>query len=879
MRLILTHENADFDAIAASWAAHRLYPDTRPLLPRRINHNVEQFLLLYWGAFRFTRVKEWKKQRIDKVILVDTHSLNSVRGMVAYPDVLVIDHHTTHKRQEKWQYEVEAVGAATTLLVEKMMQTGLTLSSEEATLFLLGIYEDTGSGTYDTTTARALTAAAWLIEQRALLPVVRRFMSIPLTLPQRELYDRLQTAVSWQTVHGRSLAIAMASAPTDFEDEISAIVHRLRDALMVNGLLVLVQIGQDVQFIARSSHTKVDVSIIARQLGGGGHSRAAAALIPKTTLAKVEQQIVAMLPEAVQPMTRVIQLMSLGVQTIDASTAVNQAATKMQQMGHEGYPVVDEAAKKLVGLLTRRAVDRAMSHGMETLPVSRIMRAGVVSVRPSDSIARIQQLMLSEGWGQIPVLAESAPSNGLPMGIVTRTDLLNHLFKPAEVETAVSDMSQLLQKSLHPALWQIVQQISAVANQLTMPLYFVGGLVRDLLLDKSPTDLDMVVEGDAIQLARSLQEKYGGDVHAHGRFGTAKWSLDAAVWQAVLGHPPSATELSDLTSIDFVTARSEFYTEPTVLPTVSRGSIKLDLHRRDFAINTLAVRLDGAHLGELLDFYGGQRDLEQGIIRVLHSLSFVDDPTRILRAARLEQRLHFVIEPRTAELIHAALPLLDRVTGSRIRHEIELAFRELDMVAVLTRFADIGVMSHISLGLEWSEKASVCIKRAKKLLQKPLWQRALGNTSSIFVYFALWMLTLPRTVRMNAMTRLMVRKATRQDVTACVDALAAIKALPINPRPSEVEKSLRPFPSHVLLVVRIALRENLRAKWIVQYCKEWRWVKTAVDGHYLRQIGLKPGPHFAVILDQLRAACLDGEISTAAEEHALLAKLVKMQVD
>ena len=887
MRLILTHENADFDAIASLWAAHRLYPDATPLLPRRVNRNVSQFLTLYWDAFRYIRPREWKKRRVHRVILVDTHAMNSVRGVVHEPDVFVIDHHTNYKRNEKWSYEVESVGAATTILVEKIRASGKQLTPEEATLFLLGIHEDTGSLTYDTTHARDVTAAAWLVEQGAILSVVRRFLNIPLTVAQRELYDRLQTAVSWIDIKGQTIVLAAAEAPEGFSDEISSIVHRLRDVMALNGLFVLVRLGQDVQLIARSNNKYVDVAAVAQKLGGGGHSRASAALIPKATLSEVQDQVLALLPDAVAAKANVVQLMSYGVQTISADTTVSIAAMRMQRTGHEGYPVVDESEQRLIGLLTRRAVDRAMSHDLGNLPVSRIMKAGVVTVRPSDSIDRLQHLMLTEGWGQIPVLAETDTStslsagvsnDSLPIGIVTRTDLLNHLFQP-KPETAVPNMRRLLSTQLDEALWQMVLVISPIADELDFPLYFVGGLVRDLLLGKSPTDLDMVVEGDAIELAQRLQADYGGEVHAHSRFGTAKWSIETAVWQNIAAKYPDAAHICNephaLESIDFVTARTEFYAEPTALPTVSQGSIKLDLHRRDFAINTLALRLDGVHLGELLDFYGGQRDLEMGIIRVLHSLSFIDDPTRILRAIRLEQRLGFHLEPRTAELLHSSLNLLDRVTGARIRHELELSFREPDPVAVFARYEAIDLLRHIHPGLAWRQETAVTYANARNLLQDESWRAALGGESVVFVYFAIWLLSLPEAVQDGALTRLMVRKATRQDVEACRKALTAVHAFPDDVQPSQVEFALRPYQPRVLLVIRAMLEGERGAEWVERYYREWRGVKTAVTGYHLREMGLKPGPHFAVILDELLVARLDGLVADEVGERALLSELLE----
>jgi tRNA nucleotidyltransferase (CCA-adding enzyme) len=892
MLLILTHENADFDAVASQLGAHKLFPHGTPLLPRRVNRNVLQFLTFYWDTLPYVRPQEWQKRRVENVLLVDTQSLSSVRGLTKKPDVLVIDHHTDAREwMEGWTYQVEAVGATTTLLVERLRHSGLSLASEEATLLLLGIYEDTGSLTYDTTTARDALAAAWLLEQGAQLPVVRRFLNIPLTAVQRQLYDRLQANAQWERIHGQAVVVAAAEAPPGFDDEISSVVHRLRDTLSPAGLFVLVQLGRDVQLVARSSHDAVDVAQVARALGGGGHSRAAAAMIVARSLASVVAELKSILPQAVQPMARVMQIMSYGVQTLEPETTVLEAAERMQRYGHEGYPVVDPVTRRVIGLVTRRAIDRAISHDLGRFPVTKVMKKGAITVRPSDSIERVQQLMLEEGWGQIPVIGDSVGGAGdaadYPVGIVTRTDLLNYLFQPPP-NSSEPDMKRLLAASLAPPLWALVLAASAAASELSMPLYFVGGLVRDVLLGASPTDLDMVAEGDAIALVKQLQEQFGGEVHTHRRFGTGKWFVTPEMWQRVLvafgveeaegdnGRSPAhLAHLAHLpTSIDFITARTEFYREPSALPEVERGSIKLDLHRRDFTINTLAVRLDGAHLGELLDFYGGRKDLQQGVIRVLHSLSFVDDPTRILRGVRYEQRLGFAIEPRTAELIAEGLPMLDRVTGDRIRHELELGLREPVPAAVMARLRDLGVMSHIHPALEWSEETAVAFNRVPPLLADPVWQAASPDETPAFLYFALWILPLPAAEQAAVMARLRVRKATREDVAAVGQLLAALTALPEDAPPSQVAFALRPFAPRVLLTSRLATTNESVIDRLEWYWREGRGVETAVSGNDLRQMGLKPGPRFGVILDHLLAARLDGKVTDEASERALLSELL-----
>lgn len=868
MLLILAHENSDFDAVAAQLAAHKLYPAGTPLLARRVNRNVRQFLNLYWDYLPFLRPSEWRRRRVESILLVDTQNVPGVRGVRDHTPVTIIDHHVPAGTIPPGSHHIESLGATTTILVEMLQAAGLALSSIEATLLLLGIYEDSGSLTYDTTTPRDVRATAWLLEQQAQLAIVRRFLEIPLSADQQELYQRLQQGVEWLRPEGQTIAIATATVADEFEEEISAVAHRLRDALAPAGLIVLVQIRQNVQMVARSTVDQLDVAVLARAFGGGGHGRAAAATIMRLPLAQAVAQVKALLPQALKPMVKVSEIMSRGVQTLQTTNIVGQAAELMQRFGHEGYPVIDPQTGQVAGLLTRRAVDRAMSHKMERTPIRQVMKSGRVVVRPADSIERVQQLMLDEDWGQIPVVMGDEGPDQL-VGIVTRTDLLRLLSRPGR-SGPDSDHRDLLAEQLSPALWDMVQQVSQVASENNIPLYFVGGLVRDLLLGKGPTDLDMVVEGDAIALAKRLQERFGGQLRSHSRFGTAAWRLEPAVWQAIA---PTADLSQVPASIDFITARTEFYTQPTALPEVERSSIKLDLHRRDFTINTLAIRLDGAHLGQMLDFYGGRRDLTQGVIRVLHSLSFIDDPTRMLRAVRFEQRLGFAIEPRTAELIGEALPLLERVTGERLKHELQLMLLEARPSPILHRLAELGVLAHIHPALVWPPAGDEWFSRLPIILSRPGWTDGLQGESPASVYFALWLAPLSPTIQIEVMDRLKVRKSTREEVKG-VEVMAEILAgFPAGATPGFVEKALRPFAlkTRILLASRVIAGDVTPAgAYLDQYVGHWRQVKPILDGNALRSAGLKPGPNFATILDQLLAARLDGQIHSEADEWALV---------
>ncbi len=881
MRLIQTHEKSDFDAVASQLGAKKLYPEATALLSHQVNRNVRQFLNLYGDGLPFVRPEDWRRQKVESVILVDSQALSNVRGMVRQPAVHVIDHHAVHAEKAGWTYEVEPVGATVTLLAEKLRSTGHVLTSLEATLLLLGVYEDTGALTYDTTTVRDVQAAAWLLEQGAQLDVVRRYLNIALSAAQQALYDDLVSGLEWLNEGERTVAIATAVAPSGFDDEISSVAHRLREALAPDGLFVLVQVGDGVQLVARSASDGMDVGEVARRFGGGGHSRAAAAMVNETTVAALHDRLVTILPDVIVPSRKVASLMSVGVETVAASLPISEVSSHMLRHGHEGYPVIDDTGTRLVGLVTRRSVDRAMSHEMGDRPVASIMRAGVVSVRPSDPIQRVQVLMAAEGWGQVPVIADDAPQiDSLPIGIVTRTDLLKALYIPPG-ETQEANARALLQRSLPEPLWALVTAISETAGAAGMPVYLVGGIVRDLMLNKPSVDLDIVVEGDAIALVKQLQARYGGAVHTHERFGTAKWTLSSEVWAAVAESADGIRidinegRLSSIPQlVDFATARKEFYKRPTVLPDVERGSIKLDLHRRDFTINTLAIRLDGAHLGQLLDFYGGQRDLQRRLIRVLHSLSFVDDPTRILRAIRLEQRLEFDLEKGTADLIAGALPLLSRVSGDRIRHEIEQALDETDPVAALGRLEALHVLESIHPDLHFTEEAAARFAEVEKLSDDPVWQDTLLAGPPTYYYFALWLADLSPALQESAANRLHARKSTVDDLLAVAALRQRLEALPSDAPPSVVSRLLRPYSVRAWLTIRLLNVSPQVNAWLDQQMAVWRHVAPSTTGHELRAAGLKPGPAYGRILDALLDGLLDGDLVDAAAEKARLAELI-----
>jgi tRNA nucleotidyltransferase (CCA-adding enzyme) len=867
MHIVCTHEQADFDAIASQLGVYLLDREVTPVLPRRLNRNVRAYVSLYAEVLPFIEFPDLPAGKIEKVTLVDTQSAPSVKGMTPETGMHIIDHHPIDQTREGVILHIEPVGATATMLVEQIQALGSDLHPAHSTLLLLGIYEDTGSLTYASTTARDVRAAAWLLESGANLGMAADFLNHPLSNGQRELYNQLLTSVETIDIHGLSILIAHGQAG-DLVEEISTLAHKLRDVFDPDGLFVIVALGGSIQLVARSTNDAINAGAVAEALGGGGHARAAAALIREMSIDQVRARVIELLHELVVPPVTVGEIMSRDPQLLEPGMPVRQAAQQMLRFGHEGYPVIK--AGRVVGLLTRRAVDRAMSHGMAEDAIERIMDAGHVFVRAGDSVHQLQREMITHGWGQVPVVDDET---GDIIGIVTRTDLINTLGM-AEQELVGASLAEHLEQALPQPRLRLLQLVIQQAEERGDALYVVGGFVRDLILEQPSVDFDLVVEGDAIGLAHALAGNYGGRTITHRKFSTAKWELDAR--EPRLRNALDLTQGDDLIlphTLDFVTARTEFYTHPTALPSVQRGSIKLDLHRRDFTINTLALRLDGKHYGELLDPWGGGRDLRDGQIRVLHSLSFVDDPTRMLRAVRLEQRLGFQIEERTLELLHEALPLLEQVSGERIRAELDPIFHEPERVRIMDRLNKLELLKAIHPALTWDDWLA---ERFEAAVFGDGFPAGIHRPEGDFIFFAEWFFRLRQEQISSLADRLRFGAGDREDLLETMRIGSDLLGLEGEPSPSWLVARLDESNDRSLIGAWLGLVDCPRCrKWIESYLIRWRDIWPETTGETLRELGLPPGPHYKQILWSLRAGWLDGKITNKSEERRMLQSMIE----
>jgi tRNA nucleotidyltransferase (CCA-adding enzyme) len=399
-----------------------------------------------------------------------------------------------------------------------------------------------------------------------------------------------------------------------------------------------------------------------------------------------------------------------------------------------------------------------------------------------------------------------------------------------------------LEQRQSPASLSLIQKAGALAAEKRLGIYLVGGVVRDIFLGWANSDLDLVVEGDAIKLAESLAREVGGRLVVHRRFGTAKIRT---------GH----------LTIDLAMARAESYAHPGALPTVRPGSIQDDLARRDFTVNAMALRLDPDSFGKLVDPFDGQKDLECKLIRILHDGSFIDDATRMLRAVRYEQRFGFRLEASTEKLLRQNVAMLRTISGDRIRHELELILKEEHPERALMRAGDLGLLVEVHPALKSHGHLKKMFEKAREVASPP--------TPAMYFALLTCRFSLPdcedfiaRLKMPGTVSRVIMDTARLREQMPSLDA----PDLP----PSAVCELLRQYSPTSILACAVAADSALVQERLNLYLTRWRHVRTALDGSALQKLGVPSGPKLGELLKALHGAKLDGKIESQVDEIELV---------
>jgi tRNA nucleotidyltransferase (CCA-adding enzyme) len=857
VKVITTHLGADFDALGAVAGALLLTPGARAVFPGSQEAAVRRFLAAEAIELPEVRVRELRRARITEATVVDCSSwrrLGEVGELIAAAGcpVRVIDHHPEAAGAIAAAEVLTAPVAATcTVVAGELQRRAVTPDPVTAALLLLGIYEDTGGMTYVDTTAGDVAAAAWLLGCGARLDWVRRYVLRPLEPAQLQLLNQFVEGAVEHQVGGVRVVITVVR-PSEQVEEAAYVIHRYAEIFDLPVVIALLEAPPQLVVIARSSVHGVDAGKLLLPLGGGGHATAAAARLRGRSAVEVAEQLLGEIAASVGSRANAATLATPYLHTCPASVTAAEAKERLVRLRINAMPVED--AGRLVGTVSRQVLDSAVAGGLGDRPVTTVMRPGVPQVSADTPIEEVQRVFM-EGQARFVVVA--LPSG---WGIITRMDLFRRLYERQIAEGArvdrrlagtrpvVHDVGRQLRRSLPPPLLEVLAAAGELAHDAGGRAFLVGGAVRDALLGRTLEDVDVVVEGNGVELAERLVGRFGGRSHPHEPFLTA------------------AVHLAGGVRLDVATARTEFYRSPAALPEVETSAMRQDLYRRDFTINAMAINLTPGRFGELVDFFGGQRDLERRQLRVLHSLSFLDDPTRAIRAVRFATRLGFEIVAETRHLVRVAVleGVFARLSGERLRDEIAELFEEGHPVEALAELAGLGVFPVVFPGVAWGVALRGFLHEVESVLSWSQLEEVYRGPRWL-VYLA----ALATRAGEGGGRELARRLALSGKAAAAVgfargrteQLLAVVCAK--GSAPSEVVAAVeRADPA--LVVVTMASAGAQERRLLRRALTVWMTMPPPVTGAQLRAAGVGPGPALGAAVRQTRAAVLDGKVTAAA---------------
>lgn len=877
MELIVTHLASDFDSFAGMVAAKKIFPNAEIILPSSINQNVREFITLHKDNLpQFKEISEIDLDKVKRIIIIDTkiaNRLGPVKKMISDDRIekITIDHHQKSKEDIRNAKDYfKNVGSTTTIVVQEIIKRNIPISQFEATLFALGVYEDTGNFTYPNVSFEDLDVVSFLLKSGANLYVISKFLNLALTQDQHNLLEKLILNSKEININEKKVLISFAESES-YVEGLSVLTRKL--ALIEDQDIVFcwVKMKDKIYLVGRSDDISVNVSKILAPLGGGGHKLASSAVIKDKTISEVEKNLIESLEINIKKPILARDIMTYPVKVIDEDSSIMKANELLKKYGHSGIPIVNSRGI-LTGILTRKDADKAIKHGLSHAPVKGFKSGELITAGPNSTIDEIQRLMIENSIGRIPIVSKNKI-----LGIITRKDLLRVLnyydSKPKQYSRKLDsnfkspklsnvnydeiDVIEIIKKLFPDEVLKTLYIISNQAKEMKYRAYLVGGMVRDILLNKPNLDIDIVVEGDGVKFASMLAPKLNAKIWTHKKFKT------------------SVIVLPNEKHIDIATARVESYDKPAALPNVEKGSIRQDLYRRDFTINSMAISLNKENFGKLIDYFGGRRDLKQKKIRVMHKLSFVEDPTRIFRAVRFEQRFGFKIDKQTESLIEHAIKndIITKLTGVRIRDELISIVEEENPWKPLKRLSQYNALQKIKIDIDIDKKFQNMLRRVT------------NNYNNIKIYygkelrkyrliFSLLLSNLSKEEIILWCSEMKVKKRDTEIILSCIFNKDKILEKLSNKKlsNSELYEILAPIPPE-LLVILASYSKKIKNK-VLRFIVYLKDIKLSIDGYDLLKIGFKPSAEIGKALKTLLLLKLDNKLSNKQEEIEYAKKIL-----
>ncbi|CCK80169.1 CBS domain-containing protein [Desulfobacula toluolica] len=864
--IITSHINADFDAIASMLAAQKLYPNSIIVFPGSQEKNLRDFFISSTSyLFNMADPGSIDFSQTLRLVIVDTRQtsrLPQVSDLLRKKDIKIdiYDHHPAMEGDLKGSVEItRQTGATITILCSLLQEKKFFPTPEEATIMALGIYEDTGLFTYSSTTREDFEQAAFLLSCGASLSTIAGFVVKEIKSEQVTWLNELLNEMTIHRINGVDIHMSVISSSSYITD-LATIVQKIVRMENLDIFFAIVLMGNKIHIIARNLIPEVDVGKILSEFGGGGHPSAASAKVENRTLAQVEMMLIERLQKQVKQIQIVKNMMTSPAITIEPLVTCKTAGSLMTRYNINTLLVVDKQKNYYEGYITRQIIEKILYHKLSHLPVKEYMNSEVSSISSDADVSQIENIIVEGKHRILPVI-----DDGFIKGVITRTDLLNYLvqhskeIKRNETELGIKknakkrQIENILYQRLDNRIKQLLQNIGKTGNELGFNMFVVGGFVRDLLLSRQIDDIDIVVEGDGIEFAKTYAKKEGCRINTYKKFGTA-----------VIIYP-------DNFKIDVASARLEYYKTPAALPIVEKSSIKLDLARRDFTINTLAISLNPDNFGTMIDYFGANRDLKDKTIRTIHNLSFVEDPTRIFRAIKFSNRFGFKIGKVTSNLIKNAITIdcFKNLSGLRVLSELKQIFEEENPIPAIKTMESYGLEKVLHKDLTLIPNTYQLLESVNKILS---WHDLLYMDEPYprwAVYFMAMLNRCSYKVCEQICTRLNV--PLRERGILLEKRYKAEKQLNLIESSSTYTKqelywTLINFKTEYILYMMALVKDEEIKKAISNFYTHQRGIKPYIKGRDLLKLGLQPGPVFSAIIKQVLNAKLDGQLKTRKEE-------------
>ena len=857
MQVVFIEKGGDLDALSSAYGITILYPETKILLPVNLSETALLTLKRFEEKFKGKIIRKKDLKKIEYLFLVDNHSienaLKQLKGKVEnLKKVIIFDHHQildtdTDNYSFDVEFHLKETGAATSIVVDEIEKKGVPIDEKDATILSLGIYEDTGSFTYIMTTPFDLEKVSFLLKKGADLNTIRDILERRISDKQLKVLEQLSDNIQYIFTKNRKVAISTAYC-LEYIPDISSVIGMIKSFEDVDAFFVILNTRGKITVIGRSKTEEINVGKILLNLGGGGHPYAASATVKGLSTIEVKNILENLILTNLYKDNKVKEIM-------DSNIFIFEFDKKITDIPEEALKspvifVVDKGGR-FEGIVLSKVIKDALKHGVKDAELSDFVINDIYVFSPNTTLGEAEEYILISSQEVFPVVEK-----GKPVGMVTKNSIImvlhgqpfyseKDIFISRErVKPKYIKFKNKLKNFFPEEIISHLENIGKTAKELGFKAYIVGGVVRDIILGKKNLDIDIIVEGDAPELAKIYGKRKKLKVHVFEEFMTAQLTLENGL------------------KIDFATARKETYDYPGAYPKVEKATLKEDLYRRDFTINTLAIEITEDNFGVLIDYFNGLRDIKDKVIRILHQLSFVEDPIRVLRALRFSGRLGFRLGKHTEKLLKLAVEeeLLKVAPSGRINLEFNYTFNEekaLDIIFLMDKYR---VLHQLIPEFFMNSKREQVLNRLRDMIItfEMFFNMKVDRVSN---YLLALMYHLPMDVSFLFLKKYHFYNSIKF-FNDFFEKRTIFRQIP--EKNSQLYLKIKDIKKDLLVFFSSFLDVEISER-IVQILKKEEERKLLLSGKDLKELGFKPSPEFKKILEDVFMKYLDGEIKNKEE--------------